>query len=75
MEELVCPNCKTPLNKIVEEYHSIGTYSYSSEKDSYIIENPRKNIKEEYKLYCPVCGNPIPSNLIDKIQMKLPKVY
>ena len=74
MEELVCPTCGKKLDKIQEEYHSIGVYIYLPEKDRYKIEDKRRDITEVYSIKCPFCGNPLPSSLQLEVEKKLPKV-
>uniref|UniRef100_A0A6H1ZLP3 Uncharacterized protein n=1 Tax=viral metagenome TaxID=1070528 RepID=A0A6H1ZLP3_9ZZZZ len=71
--EEICPTCKKPLDKVREEYHSIGTYTLRPD-GTYSVENPRKDISEEYIILCPYCNTPLKIRIIEKIKDKLPKI-
>jgi uncharacterized protein with PIN domain len=73
MSEVICPNCKKSLDKVREEYHSIGTYTLRRD-GTYFVENPRRDIREEFIILCPYCNTPIPNQTIVKIKDKLPKI-
>lgn len=74
MEELKCPSCGKELESIQEEYHSIGVYTYDNSKNQFIIENKRRDVKEEYFIKCPYCNNLLPLTLQKEVEDKLPKV-
>lgn len=73
MTDLICPNCKKKLDRIIEEYHSIGTYTYSPNNNKYEV-NSLNDIETQYFIRCGYCNQILSNTIVASLIKQLPKV-